>query len=121
VLSPECKPHAGALLDFWQANGEGAYDNEGYRLRGHQFSDDRGRFELATVVPGEYPGRTRHIHVMVQPEGGEVLTTQLYFPKEPANERDPLFDDLLLVRPAVAGAKSPLELGAARFDFVIEA
>ena len=66
VLATNCKPVGKALLDFWQADGDGQYDNEGYRLRGHQFTDSRGRFTLTTVVPGLYPGRTRHIHVKVQ-------------------------------------------------------
>ena len=60
------------------------------------------------MKPGLYTGRTRHIHVMVQPEGGEVLTTQLYFPGEPGNEADPLFDPALLMvpRPAIAAAST---------------
>ena len=32
--------------------------------------------------------RTRHIHVKVQPRGGELLTTQLYFPARPQPRRD---------------------------------
>ena len=83
VLSLDCRPLAGALLDFWQADADGAYDNQGYRLRGHQFTDADGRYRLETVVPGLYPGRTRHIHVKVQSKGGPVLTTQLYFPDVP--------------------------------------
>src|SRR6266700_5364065 len=38
VLSRACRPLAGALLDFWQADAKGSYDNSGFRLRGHQFS-----------------------------------------------------------------------------------
>jgi len=77
VLSPGCKPVAGALLDFWHADDSGEYDNQGYRCRGHQFTDADGRYRLETVVPGLYPGRTRHFHVKVQPKGGRVLTTQI--------------------------------------------
>ncbi len=91
VVDTNCRPVAGALLDFWQADGSGAYDNSGYTLRGHQYTDENGRFELETVVPGPYPGRTRHIHVKVQAPGGSVLTTQLYFPDEPGNGRDGIF------------------------------
>jgi protocatechuate 3,4-dioxygenase beta subunit len=116
VLLTDCEPAAGALLDFWQADGDGVYDNESFRLRGHQFADGAGRFELATVVPGPYPGRTAHIHVMVQPEGGSILTTQLYFPREPGNEADPLFDERLLLDVSEKGDR-----GEARFDFVLEA
>ena len=62
----------------------GNYDNVGFRLRGHQFTDAEGRYPLQTIVPGLYPGRTRHIHVKVQAPNGPILTTQLYFPNERA-------------------------------------
>jgi protocatechuate 3,4-dioxygenase beta subunit len=97
VLTPDCRPVRRALLDFWQADDAGQYDNQGYRLRGHQFSDAEGGWRLETVVPGLYTGRTRHIHVKVQAPDGPVLTTQLYFPGEPANDRDGLFDQALLM------------------------
>ncbi|MGQ0683295.1 dioxygenase family protein [Bradyrhizobium sp.] len=114
VLTRNCKPIAGALLDFWQADAKGEYDNSGFRLRGHQFTDADGRFRLRTVVPGNYVGRTRHIHVKVQPRGGRVLTTQLYFPGEAKNRSDGLFRKELLVRTA----KNEGWL-AGRFDFVL--
>ena len=97
VLTSDCRPVRRALLDFWQADDAGQYDNQGYRLRGHQFSDAEGGWRLETVVPGLYTGRTRHIHVKVQAPDGPVLTTQLYFPGEPANDRDGLFDQALLM------------------------
>jgi len=97
VVDMRCRPIRGALLDFWQADAAGRYDNQGYRLRGHQFADARGRYGLRTVVPGLYPGRTRHIHVKVQRPHGEILTTQLYFPGEPRNRTDGIFDSALLM------------------------
>ena len=115
ILTRKCKPLAGALLDFWQADDKGRYDNSGFRLRGHQFADAEGRFRLRTIVPGDYPGRTRHIHVKVQPRGGRVLTTQLYFPGEAKNRSDGLFRTELLVRTA----KNEGWL-AGRFDFVVD-
>jgi protocatechuate 3,4-dioxygenase beta subunit len=114
VLSRDCKPVAGALLDFWQADEKGQYDNSGFRLRGHQFTDADGRFRLRSIVPGAYVGRTRHIHVKVQPRGGRVLTTQLYFPGEAKNGSDGLFRKELLIR----AAKNEGWL-AGRFDFVV--
>jgi protocatechuate 3,4-dioxygenase beta subunit len=114
VMSTSCEPVRRALLDFWQADDDGNYDNEGFRLRGHQFTDDRGRYSLTTVVPAFYTGRTRHIHVKVQAEGGPVLTTQLYFPDEPGNADDGIFDEALVMQ---------LEDGAdgknGSFDFVV--
>src|SRR3712207_6926313 len=50
-VDTRCRPVAGALLDFWQADARGEYDNSGFRLRGHQFADSRGRYRLRTVVP----------------------------------------------------------------------
>jgi len=114
VLTRGCKPLAGALLDFWQADDKGRYDNSGFRLRGHQFTDAEGRYRLRSIVPGLYPGRTRHIHVKVQPRGGRILTTQLYFPGEAHNRSDGLFRKELLMR--TANNEGWL---AGRFDFVV--
>jgi protocatechuate 3,4-dioxygenase beta subunit len=97
VLTTDCRPVKAALLDFWQADDAGEYDNQGYRLRGHQFSDADGGWRLETLVPGLYTGRTRHIHVKVQAPDGPVLTTQLYFPGEPANDQDGIFSPELLL------------------------
>ena len=113
VLSTQCKPVPNALLDFWHSDEEGAYDNRGFRYRGHQHADAQGRYRLETIVPAEYPGRTRHIHVKVQAPGGRILTTQLYFPGDPANQRD------FLYRPELAMKK--LKAEEASFDFVVQA
>ena len=115
VVDTRCRPIGGALLDFWQADAPGEYDNDGFRLRGHQFADGRGRFGLRTIVPGLYPGRTRHIHVKVQRPHGRVLTTQLYFPGEPRNRGDGIFDAALLMDIRRAGAAR-----RARFQFVLD-
>ena len=116
VLTSACQPVARALLDFWQADDAGEYDNTGYRLRGHLFTDDQGRFSLETVIPGLYPGRTRHFHVKVQAASGPILTTQLYFPSEVANDRDGIFSPTLLMD--VQDAADGWKTGA--YNFVIE-
>jgi protocatechuate 3,4-dioxygenase beta subunit len=114
VLTTGCKPVARALLDFWQADAAGRYDNAGYRLRGHQLTDEAGRYRLETIVPAEYPGRTRHIHVKVQAPGQPALTTQLYFPDGAGNRRDSIFDPALVMRVRdVEGGK------LATFDFIL--
>lgn len=115
VLATDCRPVAGALLDFWQADADGQYDNTGFRLRGHQYADRDGRYRLETIVPGLYPGRTRHLHVKVQAPGRPVLTTQLYFPHEPRNSEDALFNPALLVRQSTGP-----EGRAAVFNFVLD-
>ena len=115
VRGPDCRPIPRALLDFWQADAGGRYDNDGFRLRGHQFTDAEGRYRLETIIPGIYPGRARHIHVKVQAPTRPPLTTQMYFPGEAGNARDGLFDPALVVTLADAA-----DGATARFDFVLD-
>ena len=115
VLSTTCQPIARALIDVWHADDRGGYDNTGFRLRGHQFTDDQGRYRLETIVPGVYVGRTRHVHVKVQPPNRPVLTTQLYFPGEAVNARDPIFSPELVMRVTEATTGK-----AGTFDFVVD-
>jgi protocatechuate 3,4-dioxygenase beta subunit len=115
VRSTRCKPVAGALVDLWQADAAGVYDNAGYKLRGHQYTDDSGRYSFETVVPGLYPGRTRHFHVRVQAPNRSMLTTQLYFPAEQQNKRDGIFSEKLLMTVRESGAEK-----LAAFVFVLD-
>jgi protocatechuate 3,4-dioxygenase beta subunit len=114
VLDRGCKPLAHALVDLWHADDNGDYDNKGFRLRGHVFTDAEGRYRFRTIVPALYTGRTRHFHYKVQPAGGRLLTTQLYFPDEPMNRRDGMFHSELVMRMTRAG--EDLE---GRFDFIL--
>jgi protocatechuate 3,4-dioxygenase beta subunit len=95
VLDQNCQPLSNAWIDFWQADPNGEYDNVGYTLRGHQFTDEQGRYYLQTVLPGEYPGRTQH-----PCEGSarrEFNDNQLYFPNYRA-ANDGIFDPTLIVQ-----------------------
>jgi protocatechuate 3,4-dioxygenase beta subunit len=115
VLTTDCQPLAGAVLDFWQADGNGNYDNKGFTFRGHQFTDRRGYYRLETEQPGLYPGRTPHIHVKVQGKDTPLLTTQLYFPGQTSNNRYNLYKKSLEVNlQELADGKME-----AQFDFVL--
>ena len=115
VLSRSCRPVSRVLIDLWHADENGDYDNTGFRYRGHVWTDNAGGFRFRTIVPALYPGRTRHYHVKVLSIGRQLLTTQLYFPNEPMNARDDLFDRALLMRIANAG-----DVLSARYDFVLD-
>ncbi|MCC6748689.1 MAG: dioxygenase [Deltaproteobacteria bacterium] len=118
VLGRDCRPVAGALLDFWHANQDGAYDNVGFRLRGHQRTDASGRYLLQTIVPGHYLNgatyRPAHVHVKVGGAGFMVLTTQLYFPGDPYNAGDPFIRPSLIMPVTDVGG-----MKRATFDFVL--
>lgn len=115
VLTRSCRPVGGALLDLWHADENGDYDDSGFRYRGHLFSDASGVYRFKTILPGLYPGRTRHYHFKVQAQRLPILTTQLYFPGERGNDYDSFFVDELLVRfdDRPSGA-------TARFDFILD-
>jgi protocatechuate 3,4-dioxygenase beta subunit len=97
VTDRECTPLGGAKIELWHAGPDGQYDNEGFTYRGHFFTAADGTFSVDTVKAGLYPGRTRHFHVKVQPEGADVLTSQLFWPDEPDNDGDGIFDERLLM------------------------
>jgi len=113
VLDTNCQPISGAILDFWQADGNGAYDTSGFRLRGHQVANANGEYTLYTVIPGQYPGRTEHIHVRVRRPDGEFITTQLFFPLSEKNATEEIFDERLVVEHFA-------DENLATFDFVLE-
>jgi protocatechuate 3,4-dioxygenase beta subunit len=115
VLSRSCRPVAHVLLDLWHADQDGLYD-DGFRYRGHIYSDTQGRYKFHTIEPAVYPGRTRHFHFKVQAPGKSVLTTQLFFPREPRNQIDGLFRPQLLMN-----ISDTPKLMSAQFDFVVDA
>jgi protocatechuate 3,4-dioxygenase beta subunit len=115
VLTRSCRPVPGAVVDLWHADNAGNYDNTGFRLRGHVFTNAEGRFSFRTIMPGLYPGRTRHYHVKIQAPGqASALTTQFYFPEERRNRSDGLFRRELVMQ--IARADDTL---LARFDVVL--
>ncbi len=116
VITSQCAPVAGAIVDVWQADDAGTYDLKGYRLRGKVTADAQGNYAIETILPGLYPGRTRHIHVKVSIPGGATLTSQVYFPNENANKTDGIFDAAMLAKMSdgAGGAK------VATIDFVLK-
>jgi protocatechuate 3,4-dioxygenase beta subunit len=72
VDSNTCRPIRNAAVDIWHCDALGTYSGEPSEgsvgrtyLRGIQLTDDSGRVKFATIYPGQYPGRTTHIHVKV--------------------------------------------------------
>jgi protocatechuate 3,4-dioxygenase beta subunit len=78
VLFPDCRTVPGAVLDVWQADADGRYDDTGWHLRGILRSDDAGRFVIETIVPGSVDGADPVVHVKAsEAVGGRVLTTAI--------------------------------------------
>jgi catechol 1,2-dioxygenase len=98
-------PLAGAEVDIWQADTQGAYDGVGFVLRGKALTDAQGHYEFESILPGFYLNgatyRPRHVHYKVSHQQGVALTTQLYFEGDPYIPTDP-FVRASLVKPLVA-------------------
>lgn len=124
LTATDCENNiADAVLDFWQANENGAYDNDGYNFRGKIITDAEGNYSLETIVPGKYLNgsqyRPAHIHLKVQAEGYDELVTQIYFQGDTDIPADPLASS-----PAAAGRIINLSPGFAgdwfgSFDIVL--
>jgi protocatechuate 3,4-dioxygenase, beta subunit len=138
VLNRAGQPISGARVELWQANAAGRYDHPSDAANPSPLDPNfqgfaaiqtaaDGTFSATTIKPGGYTvremgnaQRTPHLHWRVE-GGGQRLTTQSYFPNEPANDVDFLIramrrDDvpLLIARPGAAGAE-----GVPGFDWDI--
>ena len=112
------KPIAGAVIDVWEAGGDGFYDvqkPEGTNLRARFRSDAAGRFHFRCVKPvsypvphdgpvgkmlaacGRHPMRPGHLHFMIEAPGFRKLVTHLF-----------VKGDRYLDSDAVFGVKRPL-------------
>lgn len=120
VYGADClTPLAGAVVDVWQANSSGVYDNTGFTLRARMRTEACGRYRFDTILPGNYDTRPRHIHYKVSHPDGAALTTQLYFEGEQYNDTDPYVRKSLIKR---LNRVAPPDMSAfwlCRFDIVL--
>jgi protocatechuate 3,4-dioxygenase beta subunit len=134
VLSKSGEPVRNAVVEIWQADGNGAYLHSGtsnadkrdgnFQGFGRFLTDAKGPYYFRTIKPVAYPGRTPHIHFAVDKGSTRMLTTQCYIAGEPQNDRDGIFRSLGDASSRVAIEFAPLpgsEIGelAANFDIVI--
>ncbi|MDB5096748.1 MAG: hypothetical protein JWM80_1169 [Cyanobacteria bacterium RYN_339] len=118
VLDTNGKPLKGAVVDVWQADDHGHYDNDDdnhppdpdhFHLRGQMRTDANGNYAFDSILPGLYemsPGvmRPRHIHYIVSCPGFVPVTTQLYFEGDPWIAQDPFARPSLVIKLQKAGA-----------------
>lgn len=138
-------PIPGAVVETWQANSEGLYENQQpdlqpeFNLRGAFTTGADGHFYYRTVKPAGYRvpddgpvgqllrdvgyplRRPAHLHFMIRADGFETLTTHVYERGDPDLHRDALFG----VKPELVGDFRPqsgadgVPAWSLDFDFVM--
>jgi protocatechuate 3,4-dioxygenase alpha subunit len=128
-----------AVLELWQADSNGVYHNPAdarwsggsdFPGFGRVGTDEHGRFEFNSVLPGRVPGdgghHAPHICVAIFARGLlNHLFTRMYFPDEPSNDADatllrvPTERRQTLVARAVP-QPAPRAARSYRFDIVLQ-
>jgi protocatechuate 3,4-dioxygenase, alpha subunit len=88
VIDGAGAPVVDALVETWQADGEGRYDSAGFRGFGRCPTDAEGRWGVYTVKPGPVPApgggrQAPHVAVSVFARGLlDRVVTRIYFDDE---------------------------------------
>jgi protocatechuate 3,4-dioxygenase beta subunit len=112
VFDEDGNPVPSTLIEIWQANAAGRYR---HRVDQHHapldpnllgfgtcLTDSTGAYRFTTIRPGAYPWqnhpnawRPSHIHFSVfGPSSVSRLVTQMYFPGDPLQPLDPIFNSV---------------------------
>jgi catechol 1,2-dioxygenase len=120
VDAESCQPLDGSVLDIWQVDARGNYDegSADFHLRGRFKTDSNGGYVFATIMPVPYGKRPKHIHYLITHPGYEPRITQCYFDGDERNAKDHYVKKGLIVTP-VASRSVPSTLEAT-FDIALE-
>ena len=111
-----------ALVETWQAGGDGTFGDRAFRGFGRCPTDDEGAWEIFTVKPGDLgDGQAKHIDVSVFARGMlNRCVTRIYFADED-NAGDPVLATVpearrgtLLARPTQDGYRFDVHLQGER-------
>jgi len=114
VLDERGAPVAGAAVDVWHSDGEGHYDVDVPDLaqpamRALLTTDEEGRFSFRSIRPASYPipgdgtvgelmaatqrslMRPAHIHLIIEADGFQRVTTMLFPSDDQHLDSDPVF------------------------------
>lgn len=112
VLNEHGRPMPEMLVEIWQANAAGRYHHRkdqhhapldpNFLGFGRCLTNKDGVYRFTTIKPGAYPWenhpnawRPAHIHFsLLGPSWTSRLITQMYFPGDPLQELDPIFNSV---------------------------
>ncbi len=136
VLDQKGNAVRNAVVEIWQCDGNGVYlhsrggdrnkQDKHFQGFGRFMTNTKGEYYFRTIKPVSYPGRTPHIHFVVNLNNQRRLATQMLINGHPQNERDGLFQRIKQpkMREALLADFKPLpgsKIGElmANFDLVI--
>ncbi len=94
VMDSACVPLSDAKIYIWQVNKAGyvQYESKGlpkpkwvdpnFDGTGIVNSDNMGRFNFTTIMPGSYHKYTPHINIKIEHPSLKTLYSKIYFPRE---------------------------------------
>src|SRR5262245_36731395 len=89
VTELDGKPLDNVVVEIWQADSRGSFDNPNFFGWGRAATDANGRYSFRTVKPGKVGGRAPHINFLVLYSGlTRQLQTTMFFEKT----ADPVLD-----------------------------
>ena len=111
VTQADGKPLDNVVLELWQADGRGRFDNPDFFGWGRAATDADGVYRFRTIRPGAYEGRAPHVNLLLLYSGlMRQLQTVMFFDAAP----DPVLDAVPAHRRALLVARR--EGSVHRFD-----
>jgi protocatechuate 3,4-dioxygenase alpha subunit len=113
VTELDGRPLDNLVLEIWQADAKGRYDNPEFLGWGRAATDAQGNYRFRTVRPGAVPGRAAHINFLLLYSGlMRHLQTVMFF----EHAADPVLDAVEQPRRRLLIARSA---GTNKFQFDI--
>jgi protocatechuate 3,4-dioxygenase, alpha subunit len=91
VTELDGRPLDNVVLEIWQADAAGRFDNPGFSGWGRAPTDANGIYRFRTIKPGAVKGRAPHVNVLVLYSGlMRQLQTAMFFDASP----DPVLESV---------------------------
>ena len=91
-------PIEGAVIEIWQTNASGKYQNlletdstfidKNFTMSGKAITNNLGNYAFFTIMPGYYANRTPYINLNIYHEEFGKIETEIYFENHPRNKFD---------------------------------
>jgi protocatechuate 3,4-dioxygenase, alpha subunit len=110
VIELDGRPLDNVVLEIWQADAAGRFDNPGFSGWGRAPTDANGIYRFRTIKPGAAKGRAPHINFLILYSGlMRQLQTAMFF----SDAADPVLDVVKTKELLIAKAEGPSRY---RFD-----